>query len=48
LEYARWTSLQKLAQTILHETESPTETDLPPLEYNQTKRIEHKLVFRRH
>jgi hypothetical protein len=48
LDYARWTSLQKLAQTILHETESPTNTDLPPLEYNQTKRIEHKLVFRRH
>jgi hypothetical protein len=48
LDYARWTSLQKLAQTILHETESPTDTDLPPLEYNQTKRIEHKLVFRRH
>ncbi len=48
LDWARWTSLQKLAQTILHETESPTDTDLPPLEYNQTKRIEHKLVFRRH
>jgi hypothetical protein len=48
LDYARWTSLQKLAQTILHETESPTDTDLPPLEYAQTKRLEHKLVFRRH
>ena len=48
LDWARWTSLQKLAQTILHETESPTDTNLPPLEYAQTKRIEHKLVFRRH
>ncbi|HEY0548289.1 MAG TPA: DEAD/DEAH box helicase [Verrucomicrobiae bacterium] len=48
LEWGRWTALQKMAQTILNETESPTETNLPPLEYNQTKRIEHRLVFRRH
>jgi superfamily II DNA/RNA helicase len=47
LEWARWTALQQLAKTILNETESPTQTDLPPLEYNQTKRIEHRLVFRR-
>jgi hypothetical protein len=48
LEWARWTALQKLARTILHETESPTDTNLPPLEYAQTKRIEHQLIFRRH
>jgi hypothetical protein len=48
LEWARWTALQQLAKTILNETESPTETNLPPLEYQQTKRIEHRLVFRRH
>ena len=48
LDWARWTALQQLAKTILDETESPTETDLPPLEYQQTKRIEHRLVFRRH
>jgi hypothetical protein len=48
LDWGRWTALQKMAQTILNETESPTETNLPPLEYNQTKRIEHQLVFRRH
>ena len=48
LDWGRWTALQKMAQTILNETESPTETNLPPLEYNQTKRIEHRLVFRRH
>jgi hypothetical protein len=48
LDWARWTVLQQLAKTILNETESPTETNLPPLEYNQTKRIEHRLVFRRH
>ena len=48
LEWARWTALQLMAKTILNETESPTNTNLPPLEYNQTKRIEHQLVFRRH
>jgi hypothetical protein len=48
LEWARWTALQKMAQTILNETESPTETNLPPLEYQQTKRVEHRLIFRRH
>lgn len=48
LDWARWTALQARARVILHETESPTETDLPPLEYQQTKRIEHRIVFRRH
>jgi hypothetical protein len=48
LDWARWTALQQLAKTILNETESPTMTDLPKLEYAQTKRIEHRLVFRRH
>lgn len=48
LDWPRWTALQKLAQTILDETASPTETNLPPLDYSQTKRVEHKLVFRRH
>ncbi len=48
LDWPRWTALQQLAKTILNETESPTMTDLPPLDYQQTKRIEHRLVFRRH
>jgi hypothetical protein len=48
LDWARWTALQQLAKTILNETESPTMTDLPKLEYAQRKRIEHRLVFRRH
>jgi superfamily II DNA/RNA helicase len=48
LEWPRWTALQQLAKTILHETESPTQTDLPPLEYQQTRRMEHTLTFRRH
>ena len=48
LDWARWTGLQQIARTILQETESPTDTNLPPLDYQQTKRIEHQLVFRRH
>ncbi|HMJ91508.1 MAG TPA: hypothetical protein VK530_16920, partial [Candidatus Acidoferrum sp.] len=48
LDWPRWTALQQLAKTILNETESPTMTELPPLDYQQTKRIEHRLVFRRH
>jgi hypothetical protein len=48
LEWDRWQRLQMLSKSILNETESPTITDLPPLAYDQTKRIEHRLVFRRH
>jgi superfamily II DNA/RNA helicase len=48
LEWARWRALQATAKGILNETESPTMTDLPPLEYHQTKRVEHRLVLRRH
>lgn len=48
LEWPRWTAFQEMARTILHETESPTLTDLPALEYHQTKRIEHQLLLRRH
>ncbi|MCI0747897.1 MAG: DEAD/DEAH box helicase [Verrucomicrobia subdivision 3 bacterium] len=48
LDFPRWTALQAMAKAILNETESPTLTDLPPLEYHQTKRIDHRLIFRRH
>jgi superfamily II DNA/RNA helicase len=48
LEWPRWRALQAMARAILRETESPTMTDLPPLEYHQTKRIEHRLILRRH
>ncbi len=48
LDWPRWNALQALAKAILHETESPTITDLPPLDYTQTRRIDHCLVFRRH
>src|SRR4051812_19631111 len=48
LEWARWTALQVMAKAILNETESPTLTELPPLDYQQTRRIEHQLILRRH
>jgi len=48
LEWPRWTALQKLAKETLNETESPTLTDLPPLEYHQTKRVDHRLILKRH
>jgi hypothetical protein len=47
LEWPRWTELQALAKPLLHEVHSPTETILPPLEYAQTKRIDHRLILRR-
>jgi hypothetical protein len=48
LDWPRWRQLRSLAKDILHETESPTETDLPPLEFHQTKRVDHRLILRRH
>ena len=48
LVWPRWRALQALSRTILNETESPTLTDLPPLEYNQTRRVDHRLLLRRH
>ncbi|MGA2556980.1 MAG: DEAD/DEAH box helicase [Verrucomicrobiota bacterium] len=48
LDWARWTSLQEMARAILQETVSPTLTDLPPLEYQQTRRVDHRLILRRH
>ena len=48
LDWPRWTAFQAMAKAILHETESPTITDLPPLEYHQTRRVDHRLILRRH
>ncbi len=48
LDLPRWSELQGMARTFLNETESPTLTDLPPLEYHQTKRVDHRLFLRRH
>jgi hypothetical protein len=47
LEWPRWTELQSISKTLLHEVHSPTLTSLPPLEYAQTKRIDHRLILRR-
>lgn len=48
LDWPRWAQLKELSKTILNETESPTLTDLPSLEFNQTRRVDHRLNFRRH
>ena len=48
MEWDRWTELQKLAAEVLDETGSPTDTDLPRLDYSQTKRVDHQLVLRKH
>jgi superfamily II DNA/RNA helicase len=48
MDWPRWTAFQALARGILHQTESPTVTDLPPLSHAQKKRVDHQLVFRRH
>jgi hypothetical protein len=48
LDWARWTAFQAMARAILDETESPTLTELPALDFNQTRRIDHRLVLRKH
>jgi superfamily II DNA/RNA helicase len=48
LDWPRWRELQTLARKILNETESPTLTELPRLEYDQTRRVDHRLILRRH
>jgi len=48
LEWLRWRAFQTMAKTILNETESPTLTELPRLEYHQTRRVDHRLILRRH
>lgn len=48
VDWPQWRGLQRRAKEILNETESPTLTELPPLEYHQTKRIDHRLILRRH
>ena len=48
LDWPRWRAFQAMAKAILNETESPTVTALPPLEYHQTRRVDHRLILRRH
>lgn len=47
-DWPRWQALQEQARSLLRETESPTVTDLPPIEYQQLKRVDLQLRFRRH
>jgi hypothetical protein len=48
LEWPRWQAFQAMARGILRETDSPTLTDLPPLDYEQARRVDHRLQLRRH
>lgn len=48
LDWPRWRALQAMAKGLLNETESPTMTDLPPLQFHQTRRVDHRLILRRH
>ncbi|MDX9892723.1 MAG: hypothetical protein RBS29_09530, partial [Bacteroidales bacterium] len=48
LDNERWTAFQQLCKETLQETESPTLLDLPPLEFAQTRRMEHTLKIPRH
>ena len=48
LDWPRWRALQAMAKTFLNETQSPTLTELPRLEFNQTQRVDHRLHLRRH
>jgi superfamily II DNA/RNA helicase len=43
LDWNRWTAFKQLATKTLNETESPTQTDLPPLSHHQKQRISHRL-----
>ena len=48
LEWPRWRELQERAETTLGETVSPTLIDLPPLEFHQTRRADHRLRLKRY
>jgi superfamily II DNA/RNA helicase len=48
LDWPRWRAFQALARGILRETHSPTLTQLPPLAHHQTRRVDHRLILRRH
>ncbi|WCJ60401.1 DEAD/DEAH box helicase [Fontisphaera persica] len=48
LDWPRWQELQQRARAILQETESPTLTDLPSLDFQQLRRVDHRLALRRH
>lgn len=45
LPFNRWSDFKKLALDFFHESESPTITELPPLDYLQTQKMSHQLDF---
>ncbi len=47
LDWGRWQDLKALARITLHETHSPTLTDLPELAPHQKRRISHRLIFKK-
>ncbi|MEQ2007276.1 MAG: DEAD/DEAH box helicase [Limisphaerales bacterium] len=48
MEWPRWEALKDRVKSILRETDSPTLTELPPLDESQTARVNHQLTLRRH
>jgi len=44
LDLERWMKLKEEAFNLLNETESPTLTNLPPLEPYQTMRVDHRIL----
>lgn len=48
LDWPRWRELQKRAMETLGETDSPTNVDLPPLEFHQMRRADHRLRLKRY
>jgi len=48
LDWDRWTELKERARCILEETDSPTLMNLPELDYEQTRRVDHRLHLRKH
>ena len=43
LDWTRWMELREHAGTLLADTESPTLSELPPLEHHQQRRVDHHL-----
>jgi len=48
LDWPRWKELQGRALETLGETDSPTNVNLPPLEFHQMRRADHRLRLKRY
>lgn len=46
LPFEKWTEFKSIALTFFKKSESPTQTELPELDFLQTQRISHALDFR--